>query len=205
MVFPSHLKSSAAKFSLALAAVIVVAPNLSQAQPSSAMTASMSPDLEAARAALAKYSDPVVAVRDGYLSTLACVDFPEPVTDGPVSYPAGAMGVHFLNAANIGPNLDPTKPQILIYEPVGNKLVLAAAEWFVPAQVAGGTTPMIFGQSLAGPMDGHEPIIPASLRHYDLHVWLWKDNPKGMFVATNSAVKCAAGSPYTIAMGGHHH
>jgi hypothetical protein len=115
------------------------------------------------------------------------------------------MGVHFLNAANIGPQLDPTKPQILIYEPVGDKLVLAGAEWFVPAQVAGNTTPMIFGQALAGPMDGHEPIIPASLRHYDLHVWLWKTNPKGMFVATNSAVKCAAGSPYTVAMGGGHH
>jgi hypothetical protein len=190
---------------LAIAAAIAVAPNDAQAQGSSAVAASMSPDLEAARTALAKYSDPVVAVRDGYLSTLACVDFPEPVTDGPVSYPAGAMGVHFLNAANIGPQLDPTKPQILIYEPVGDKLVLAGAEWFVPAQVAGNTAPMIFGQALAGPMDGHEPIIPASLRHYDLHVWLWKNNPKGMFVSTNSAVKCAAGSPYTIAMGGAHH
>ncbi|HEY4671246.1 MAG TPA: hypothetical protein VIG78_04180 [Gemmatimonadaceae bacterium] len=205
MVFPSREKLSVAYLMLAVVTAIVVAPNVAQAQASAVTSASMSPDLEAARAALSKYSDPVVAIRDGYLSTLACVDFPEPVTDGPVSYPAGAMGVHFLNAANIGPQLDPTKPQILIYEPVGDKLVLAGAEWFVPAQVAGNTTPMIFGQALAGPMDGHEPIIPASLRHYDLHVWLWKTNPKGMFVATNSAVKCAAGSPYTVAMGGGHH
>ena len=23
--------------------------------------------------------------------------------------------------------------------------------------------------------------MPAQLRHWDLHVWLWKDNPNGMF------------------------
>jgi hypothetical protein len=174
----------------------------SEAQSTAASSASA--DLQAARTALAKYSDPIVAVRDGYFSTLACVDFPEAVQDGPISYPAGAMGVHFLNPANIGPKLDPTKPQILIYEPRGDKLILAAAEWFVPVQVAGDTPPTIFGQQLAGPMDGHEPIIPASLRHYDLHVWLWKDNPKGMFTSTNSSVKCKPGAPYTLAMGMHH-
>lgn len=204
MAFHSRKKLSVSHLLLAVAAATIAFPTASRAQAAKAVSAPLSPDLEAAKAALSKYSDPIVAVRDGYLSTLGCVDFPEPVTDGPVSYPAGAMGVHFLNPANIGPKLDPTKPQILIYEPVGNKLVLAGAEWFVPEQVAGGTVPTIFGQSLAGPMDGHEPIIPATLRHYDLHVWLWKDNPKGMFVSTNAAVKCTPGSPYTLAMGEHH-
>ena len=183
-------------------ALSVAVSNPVRAQAKSA--AATSPDLDVARTALAKYSDPLAAVKDGYFSTVACIDFPKGAKDGPVEYPPGAMGVHFLNPANIGPKLDPTKPQILIYEPVGNKLVLAAAEWFVPEQVAAGTVPTIFGQSLAGPMDGHEPIIPASLRHYDLHVWLWKDNPKGMFVSTNAAIKCTPGSPYTLAMGEHH-
>ncbi len=32
--------------------------------------------------------------------------------------------------------------------------------------------------------------MPAGLHHWDLHVWLWKDNPNGMFSSTNSAVKC---------------
>ena len=165
----------------------------------------MTPDLEAARAALAKYSDPFVAVRDGYFSTLACMDFPHGMTDGPVEYLPGAMGVHFLNTANIGPKLDPTKPQVLIYEPVGDKLVLAGAEWFVPVAAAGGVVPTIFGQTLAGPMDGHEPIMPVGLRHYDLHVWFWKDNPRGMFSTTNPTLKCAPGAPYTVAMGANHH
>ena len=182
---------------LAAGAVSISSPEPLQAQ-------AQSPDLTAAKAALAKYSDPLMAIKDGYFSTLACIDFPAGAKDGPVEYPPGAMGVHFLNPANIGPNLDPAKPQVLLYEPVGDKLVLTGAEWFVPVAVAGDKAPSIFGQTLAGPMDGHEPIMPASLRHYDLHVWLWKDNPKGMFTSTNAAVKCTPGASYTIAVGAHH-
>ncbi|GAC1410979.1 MAG: hypothetical protein NVSMB53_05980 [Gemmatimonadaceae bacterium] len=191
---------------LALATSIVLSPAASYAQGKSAVSpAPLSPDLEAARVALAKYADPFVAVRDGYFSTLACMDFPNGATDGAIEYPPGAMGVHLLNPANIGPKLDPTKPQVLIYEPVGDKLVLAGAEWFVPVAASGGVVPTIFGQTLAGPMDGHEPIMPVGLRHYDLHVWLWKANPRGMFTSTNSALKCTSGAPYTIAVGADHH
>ena len=179
----------------ALAILSVFLPASSQAQ---------APDLASAKAALAKYSDPLMAIKDGYFSTLACIDFPTGAKDGPVEYPPGAMGVHFLNPANIGPNLDPAKPQVLLYEPVGDKLVLVGAEWFMPVAVAAGKAPSIFGQTLAGPMDGHEPIMPASLRHYDLHVWFYKDNPKGMFTSTNAAVKCTPGATYTIAIGAHH-
>ena len=190
----------------AVAISLVVAPRASQGQAKmAAAPTAMSPDLDAARTALAKYGDPFVAIRDGYFSTLACIDFPAGMTDGSVEYPPGAMGVHLLNPANIGPKLDPAKPQVLIYEPVGDKLVLAGAEWFVPVQAAGGVVPTIFGQTLAGPMDGHDPIMPTSLRHYDLHVWLWKDNPRGMFTSTNAALKCTPGAAYTIAIGGAHH
>lgn len=191
---------------LALAISLVVSPRASQGQANPAASpAPLSPELQAARAALAKYSDPFVAVRDGYFSTLACIDFPMGMTDGSVEYPPGAMGVHLLNPANIGPKLDPAKPQVLIYEPVGDKLVLAGAEWFVPVQAAGGVVPTIFGQTLAGPMDGHEPIMPTSLRHYDLHVWFWKANPRGIFTSTNAALKCAPGAAYTVAIGADHH
>jgi hypothetical protein len=46
-------------------------------------------------------------------------------------------------------------------------------------------------------MEGHHPIMPAALHHWDLHVWLWKENPAGVFSATNPAVKCPAGT-YTF-------
>lgn len=187
----------------ALAFVFLASPFSVNAQGTSA-AAPMSAELQAAKAALAKYSDPIAAVRDGYFSTVACIDFPKGAVDGPVEYPPGAMGVHFLNLSNIGPTLDPAKPQVLIYEPVGDKLVLTAAEWFMPLEAAGGKAPSIFGQTLAGPMDGHEPIMPAALRHYDLHVWLWKDNPRGMFTSTNAAVKCAPKATYTVAVEGEH-
>jgi hypothetical protein len=197
---PMHFRPQH-RWAFLIASLLVSAPVAARAQTAG----SMSPDLQAAKAALAKYSDPFVAIKDGYFSTVACMDFPMGAKDGTVEYPPGAMGVHFLNAANIGPKLDPTKPQVLIYEPVGDKLVLAGAEWFVPVQVAPNGPPTIFGQTLAGPMDGHEPIMPTALKHYDLHVWLWKDNPRGMFTSTNSDVKCTPGAPYTIAMGEHHH
>jgi hypothetical protein len=186
-------------------AALVVAPRTTHAQTQAgAAKAALAPDLQAAKTALAKYSDPLAAVRDGYFSTVACIDFPHGAKEGTLEYPPGAMGVHFLNPANIGPKLDPAKPQVLIYEPVGGKLVLTAAEWLMPVAASGGKAPTIFGQTLAGPMEGHEPIMPANLTHYDLHVWLWKNNPKGMFTSTNSAVKCAPGSPYTFALGDKH-
>src|SRR5919108_3381189 len=37
---------------------------------------------------------------------------------------AAGMGIHFLNRAVLGPAADPMRPQILLYEPVGDKLQL---------------------------------------------------------------------------------
>ena len=188
--------------------VLSLLPNVAQSQAKQAgspMTvATLSPELVTTRAALDKYNDPLVAVRDGYFSTVACIDFPHGGQDGPVIYKPGAMGAHLLNTSNIGPQLDPAKPQVLIYEPVAGKLKLVAAEWFMPVQVAGDKAPQIFGQTLLGPMFGHEPIMPKELKHYDLHVWLWKENPLGVFESTNSTVKCDPKLPYTHAEGMHH-
>ena len=166
---------------------------LAQKPAQAATVVGLSPELERTRAALEKYQDPVVAVHDGYLSTLACVEYTKG-GEGTMHYAPGGMGVHFLNLQLLGPALDPTKPQVLIYEPDGDRLRLAAAEWFVPVQVAGDKRPTIFGQELQGPMEGHEPLQPRGLHHYDLHVWLWKNNPAGTFSATNPAVKCPEGS-----------
>ena len=152
---------------------------------------SVSPELEQARAALDKYRDPIVAVHDGYFSSVGCIEYPAGGHEGTMQYAPGGMGVHFLNVQLIGPALDPAKPQVLIYEPDGDKLRLAAAEWFMPVQAApAGARPAIFGKELQGPMEGHHPLMPEGLHHYDLHVWLWKKNPAGTFAATNPDVKC---------------
>jgi hypothetical protein len=154
------------------------------------------PELEGVRTALDKYRDPITALREGYLSTVGCMDFPEAGGEGEMAYEKGAMGVHFLNPALIGPTLDPLKPQVLLYEWVGDELHLTGAEWFAPVAVTP-EAPSIFGRTLDGPMEGHEPILPKELHHWDLHVWLWKDNPNGLFHPTNSAVHCPPG-PYTL-------
>jgi len=176
-------------------AVLAVALSTAGAQ----QAPTLDPALSATRAALEKYQDPMVAVRDGYYSTVACIEFKS--TSGDMAghnmehmdYKPGAMGVHFLNLGNVGPTLDPLKPQVLLYEIVGKKLKLTGAEWFVPTALAK-TPPMIFGQTLQGPMEGHQPIMPEGLHHWDLHVWLFKDNPAGMFSPTNAAVKCPVSS-----------
>ncbi|MBM3520056.1 MAG: hypothetical protein FJX63_04685, partial [Alphaproteobacteria bacterium] len=52
--------------------------------------------------------------------------------------------------------------------------------------------PTLFGQKFQGPMEGHEPLIPQMFHHYDLHAWLFRDNPEGMFSPTNPNVTCDA-------------
>jgi hypothetical protein len=159
------------------------------------------PELLEVREALRKYADPIVAVRDGYLSTLGCVEYAD-----------GAMGVHFLNPAAIGPTPDPFRPPILVYEPAGEgRLRLVAAEWFVPLATGVRERPVLFGRPFDGPMEGHEPLMPQELHHYDLHVWLFKENPAGLFAVTNANVGCAGyGYPLmeqptaTVVHRGHH-
>jgi len=47
-------------------------------------------------------------------------------------------------------------------------------------------------------MEGHEPLMPKEVHHYDLHVWLWKENPTGLFSPTHPGVTCA-GYGYSLA------
>lgn len=148
----------------------------------------LTPELIKVRDALAKYKDPFVAVRDGYFSTVGCVQFPD-----------GDMGIHFLNPAFIGPEPDPMKPAILLYEPVADgKLELVGVEWFIPLATGVKGRPVIFGQEFEGPMAGHEPLMPDELHHYDLHVWLYRENPLGVFHHSNPNVNCAKAAGYPV-------
>jgi hypothetical protein len=151
--------------------------------------------LDVLRQALAKYEDPYVAVRDLYLSTVGCVHYDGSKMEGHMDYPKGAMGIHFVNLTVQGPP-DPMKPNVLIYEPDGGKLRLVAVEWLVPLAAAK-ERPSLFGQPFQGPMEGHEPLIPQGYYHYDLHAWLFKDNPLGMFSPTNPNVTCD-GADYSL-------
>jgi hypothetical protein len=145
--------------------------------------------IDALRKAMEKYKDWTVAVRDLYLSTTGCVHYSGEKIPHHMEYAKGGMGVHFVNLTVRGAP-DPMKPNVLIYEPVGKKLNLVAVEWLVPLTPDTKERPSLFGQAFMGPMEGHEPLIPKEFVHYDLHAWVFKDNPLGMFAPTNPNVTC---------------
>jgi hypothetical protein len=178
-----------AKLILLLTAVTcVIGPTARAAAQSPALP----PELEKLRAALDKYQDPFAAVHDGYRSTVGCIEYPQVASPGRVpSYVSpGGMGIHFAHMRPAGPEPDPMRPDILIYEPDGDKLRLVAVEWLIPLATGIRERPILFGQPFDGPMEGHHPLQPMRLHHYDLHVWLWKANPAGLFSPTNPNVKC---------------
>jgi hypothetical protein len=72
------------------------------------------------------------------------------------------------------------------------------AEWFIPLSTGVKERPTLFGQPFDGPMEGHEPLMPRGMHHYDLHVWLWKENPAELFKPTNPELTCA-GYGYSLA------
>jgi hypothetical protein len=148
-----------------------------------ASAASPDDDLQAVKAATARYRSLGQATKDGY--TVAG----EPC----VASPLGTMGIHAVNPQLVAdPAIDPRRPEIVLYVPRKNgKVRLVGAEYFrVDADGDTATDddrPALFGQPFDGPMEGHSPTMPV---HYDLHVWIWKHNPSGLFAMFNPSVRC---------------
>jgi hypothetical protein len=154
--------------------------------------AGIAKQLDKTKAALAKYQSVDAAKADGYAMASPCEFFPGGA--GNASSDEGGMGIHFVNNAIVqsGKNL-PTKPPILVYAPAaGGGLQLVAAEYFKADADQNVKTdpdrPTLFGRAFDGPMLGHAPGMPI---HYDLHVWLWKHNPSGVFAPWNPDVSCS--------------
>ena len=137
------------------------------------------------REATERFKDVEVAKAEGYGLLFGCVSGDE----------RGAMGLHFVNLALVAdPALDPTRPEIVIYEPRPNgKVRLIGADFLVfKADWDAGhpnEQPQIKGQLLhlfEGPNRFGLPDF------YTLHVWAWKDNPTGTFVNWHANVSCDA-------------
>jgi len=119
----------------------------------------------------------------------------------------GTMGFHAVNFGLLqGGAIDPLQPPILLYAPrADGSLQLAGVEywmialantdsgpapWFASTAPPNGffnPAPTLFGQRFDGPMPGHNPQMPW---HYDLHVWLFAENPTGLFTPFNPAISC---------------
>ena len=80
----------------------------------------LSPELQAVRAAVARYHSVDQATADGYVAASPCE-----------SSPAGTMGIHYINPALFGPGNEPLQPEILLYLPrADGSLELVGVEYF---------------------------------------------------------------------------
>ena len=134
------------------------------------------------REATEPFRDVRVAEAAGYALQFGCVSGPD----------FGAMGMHFVKGALVGDDvLDPTQPEIVIYEPAPDgRLRLIGADFLVLKDVwdaSHAAPPQLMGQLLhlfeAPNRFGLPPF-------YTLHVWAWKDNPNGTFVNWHPRVSC---------------
>jgi hypothetical protein len=164
-----------------IAAVVAIVAGLSAAAVP-ALAGESDGSLQEAKAATARFHSIVQAEKAGYVLGSPCI-----------SSPAGAMGFHYENHQLMAdPAVDATQPEILLYAPgPSGRLQLVGIEyWKADADQNPATTsdrPSLFGQPFNGPMPGHHPGMPI---HYDLHVWLWQDNPAGTFAPFNPTVTC---------------
>jgi hypothetical protein len=129
-----------------------------------------------------RFKDVSVAEAEGYALQFGCVSGPD----------SGAMGLHYVNGALVNSGaLDPTRPQIVIYEPtpngglrlIGADFLLLADAWDKKKQ----GPPELMGQLFHYWEYPNRFGLPA---FYTLHVWAWKDNPNGAFVNWHPKVNC---------------
>jgi hypothetical protein len=123
--------------------------------------------------ATARYHSITQAQRAGYEGDDNCVAIPG----------VGGMGYHWVNESLIDPVFDPANPEVLLYAPDRNgNLKLVGVEYIV----------IDIGQD--HPHFGDYPFdvngTPIEDDHWSLHVWLWEDNPLGLFEPFNPNVSC---------------
>ncbi len=89
--------------------------------------------------------------------------------------------------------IDVTRPEIVIYEPLPNGgLRLIGADYLVFADTWNAThsePPQLMGQLFQLFETPNRFGLPA---FYSLHVWAWKDSPTGAFVNWHANVSCNA-------------
>lgn len=171
--------------------------------------APIEPTLEEVRLATERFRDVDVALAAGYVR--------DPANDCTVAThmglpeETGAMGVHYVRfdllqitaeqprVDGTGTHTDFLEPAVLLYEPqadgsmelVGVENLVYIAAW----NAAGNAAPPSFqgvewdrmADDPATELDEAHGFAP----HYDRHVWLYRENPNGIYTPFNPAVSCA--------------
>ena len=139
--------------------------------------------IAAVRAATEKYHSLAVAEADGYGRFYECTD---------ENSGLGAMGQHYVKGALVGdPAVNPLTPEAVIYEPKPDGSYRLVGVEYVTFQAAWDAThsapPTLFGRTFKLVPAGNRYTLPA---FYQLHLWLWRPNPSGMFNDWNPKVSC---------------
>ena len=167
------------------------------------------PSLDAVKAATAKYRNVKVAIAEGFRTDGKCM------SAAMIGYPAaqGAMGLHYVRkdligiqppppghrVSGTGTHTDFLKPSMLVYEPQADgSLKLAAVENLVfqsAWEEAGHKSPPNFhGARYVLLKDDPTTAVDEAHHyepHYELHVWLYRHNPNGIFAEFNPRVTCS--------------
>jgi hypothetical protein len=161
---------------------------LSLTLPAAVIAAGNGSALAEVRAATARFHDNISATEleirlaaDGYGPLHTCTDH-----EGGL----GAMGQHYVNPTLLGDaTFDLSNPEVLVYEPVPNgKMRLVAVEFVELVQAwPESSPPQLFGRELTLVPFPNRYGVPA---FYEIHVWLWKNNPSGTFSDWNPNVSC---------------
>lgn len=168
------------------------------------------PTLVEVRLATERFRDVNVALAEGYIPDPFNMCDTAEMMGRPASY--GAMGIHYFRpdllgitappsprVNGVGTHIDFRTPSILIYEPQADgSMQLVAVEnlVFAAAWKAAGhaEAPAFHGVPYDTMIDDPTtPIDEAHMfePHFDRHVWIYRDNPNGVFAQFNPAVSCA--------------
>ena len=177
------------------------------------------PTLAQVREASARFQDVNVALAEGYIRDPFDICETAEMMGRPAS--DGAMGVHYFRpdllgvteppsprVNGAGTHTDFSQPAVLIYEPQadgGMALVAVENLVFKAAWEAAGNSaaPTFHGV----PYDRMEDDPATELDeahmfwpHYDRHVWVYRENPNGVFTPFNPTVTCEHHRPAEHAM-----
>jgi hypothetical protein len=196
----------------ALAGVVFAGPAFGQARPVSNTSPAVPraiPGVEDIRRATERFRDVKVALAEGYIPDPAAMCITAEMEGMPRQL--GEMGIHYFRpdllgitgppnprVSGTGTHTDFRTPGVLVYEPQPDgSLRLVAVENLVferawreaghtePPQYAGNAYYHMVDNPLTDVDEAHgfEP-------HYELHAWLYRENPNGTFAQFNPRATC---------------
>jgi hypothetical protein len=179
------IKIIALQTALAAAAIAPLHPAMAHGDPP-ANDFNLHKLLAQVRKATEPFNDVQAAIAANY------VKFPDLSGDCVAQPGQGGMGIHYLNTSLVDAELDPLRPELLVYRKTASgRHKLVALEYVVPAPVWDALhpqPPVLFGHPFHLLRTPNRYGITTPL--YTLHVWLWEHNPNGLFNDWNPHVTC---------------